>query len=228
MPPWESWARPSVAVDLAVLTVTEPAVAPKLAVLVQHRSNPDGWALPGAFIRERATVRETMADIFQRKIRVSPVEFPPPVSLAVFDEPDRDPRGWVITLGHWVAVGSAHLTNAVGELVPIPAAGALVISPSLLFDHDRIVAEAVAQIRLRYEIRYRDATIPDPDGLLPEPFTLHQLRMVHQAVLGEELHKDNFNRRMRSMLQPVLEADGRARLSVNLRGAPAALFKKRR
>ena len=70
----------------------------------------------------------------------------------------------------------------------------------LLFDHDQIVATAVEALRERYEIRYRYVDIhPDPDGFLPEPFTLHQLRKVHEAVVGAELHKDNFNRRMKPL-----------------------------
>jgi hypothetical protein len=46
-------------------------------------------------------------------------------------------------------------------------------------------------MRARYE------SAPDPDGLLPAPFTLAQLRHVHEAVLGDKLRKDTFNRRMR-------------------------------
>ena len=68
-------------------------------------------------------------------------------------------------------------------------------------------------LRERYEFRYRYVDIyPDPDGFLPEPFTLHQLRRVHEAVVGAELHKDNFNRRMKPFLEPLIR-DGEAVLS---------------
>ena len=95
----------------------------------------------------------------------------------------------------------------------------------LLFDHDQIVATAVEILRERYEFRYRYVDIyPDPDGFLPEPFTLHQLRKIHEAVVGAELHKDNFNRRMKPFLEP-LTCNGEAVLSSNLRGRPATLYR---
>lgn len=53
--------------------------------------------------------------------------------------------------------------------------------PRLAFDHDRIVAFAVEDLRARYREH------PDPSGLLEERFTLSQLRGVPEAVLGEEL-----------------------------------------
>jgi len=95
-----------------------------------------------------------------------------------------------------------------------------------LFDHDQIVAAAIVGLRERYDFRYRFVDIaPDPDDFLPEPFTLHQLRKVHEAVVGDDLHKDNFNRRMKPFLTPMMR-DGEPVLSSNLRGRPATLYRK--
>ena len=54
-------------------------------------------------------------------------------------------------------------------------------------------------------ISRRTGVAPDPDVLLGAPFTLHQLRRVHEAVVGEDMHKDNFNRRMKDALRPVTQ-----------------------
>lgn len=61
----------------------------------------------------------------------------------------------------------------------------------------RIVARAVEEVRTVYSRE------PDPAGLLPEPFTLLQLRLLHEAVLGEDLPKDTFRRRMEPFLTPL-------------------------
>jgi len=88
--------------------------------------------------------------------------------------------------------------------------GSLAGSPELLLDHALIVEEAVAALRDRYAVRGRFVGVQaDPDGFLGEErFTLHQLRLVHEAVLGERMHKDNFNRRVKDLVDPVLDAEG--------------------
>lgn len=224
----ESYPRPGVTVDLALLTVEGPSdTTPLLKVLIQDREDPRGRALPGGFIRERWTVARTVEDVLRRKVGVEPADDVRPRLLRLFDDPARDDRTWAISAGHSLSVGEGLLLGAHGDLVGFRADGTLDEPVSLLFDHDEIVATAVGALRERYEIRYRYVDIhPDPDGFLPEPFTLHQLRKVHEAVVGDELHKDNFNRRMKPLLQPVLR-NGEPVLATSLRGRPAALYRKR-
>jgi hypothetical protein len=83
----------------------------------------------------------------------------------------------------------------------------------LPFDHESIVRLAVDDLRRRYRER------PDPARFLPEPFTLLQLRRVHEAVLGHRLQKDTFRR----MVAPFLHSMGAvARGDV---GRPAVLYR---
>lgn len=223
----ESYPRPGVTVDLAVLTVTGASdTTPELKVLVQDRAEPSGRALPGGFIRERWTVAQTVEDVLRRKVGVEPTDDVRPRLLRLFDDPSRDDRTWVISAGHSLSVHESVLIDAHGDLVDVSPAGELAEPGPLLFDHNEIVSTAVRALRERYEIRFRYVDIhPDPDGFLPEPFTLHQLRKVHEAVVGDELHKDNFNRRMKPLLEPVLRK-GEPVLATNLRGRPAALYRR--
>lgn len=225
----ETFPRPGVTVDLALLTVIDAGGPdPQLCVLIQSRTDPDGYALPGGFIRERWTVARTVADVCDRKVGITVDPTVPIRLLKVFDDPDRDERTWAISIAHAVFLPQSDLAGARGTLVPVDADGTLPLPEALRFDHGQIVAAAVDSLRERYEFRYRDADpVADPDFFLPEPFTLHQLRKVHEAVLGEPLHKDNFNRRMKKVLEPVLR-DGRPVLAENLRGRPAALYRRAR
>lgn len=224
----EEFPRPGVTVDLAILTVSGPSdTSPELRLLVQDRRDPIGRALPGGFIRERWTVARTVADVLARKVGVEPSTTVHPRLLRLFDDPDRDDRTWAISVAHSISLRESDLLRARGDLVRVLPGGRLEGEGPLLFDHDQIVATAVESLRERYEFRHRYAdTHPDPDSFLPEPFTLHQLRKVHEAVVGAPLHKDNFNRRMKPFLEP-LTRDGEAVLSSNLRGRPATLFRSR-
>jgi 8-oxo-dGTP diphosphatase len=223
----ERFPRPAVAIDLAILTVTGAAENPELRILVQDREDPTGRVLPGGFVRERRTVARTVQDVLRRKVGIKLAEGARPRLLRLFDDPARDDRTWVMSVAHSLSLRESDLQDARGDLIRVEPDGRLADAGPLLFDHDQIVAAAVAAIRSRYDFRYRfrDA-YPDPDRFLSEPFTLHQLRKVHGAVIGDDLHKDNFNRRMAEYLEPVIR-DGDVALSSNLRGRPATLYRHR-
>lgn len=183
--------RPNVAVDVAVLTLVD--TGSRLGVLVLERDDdPAGLALPGRFLRPDESVVETLGTALRSKAAVDVGDRRPEL-VGVFDAPERDPRGWTVSLGHAVVLpaGGVH-----GATVPVDEL------PPLLFDHVAIVDEAVRRVRHRYELR------PDPDGILTDPFTLAELRGVHEAVLREPLQRDSFRRRMEPLLQPHVR-DGR-------------------
>jgi len=214
-PDLTSFPRPSLAVDVAVLTVVAgPAGHDALAVLVH---GPHGERrLPGRFLRERQPVTAAVADALAEKAGLTDVRRAPEL-LAVFDAPDRDPRAWTVSLAHASSLPPRLATAGTCELVGVDRAGRLVSGERLLFDHDEIVAAAAAALRERYEHR------PDPDGLLEEPATLAELRALHAAVLGEPLRKDTFNRRMVEHLEPARDVDGTPLLRSS-GGRPAQVY----
>src|SRR5581483_1618716 len=212
-----------------VLTITGTTdKTPTLRLLVQDREKPKGRALPGGFVRERWTVAQTVADVLQRKVGIEPDPTRVPHLLRLFDDPNRDDRTWAMSVAHSLSLPESALLDARGDLVEIGHDGRLVGEGPLLFDHDQIVTAAVESLRNRYGFRIRGArTIPDPDGFLPEPFTIHQLRLVHEAVIGEALHRDTFRRRVEGYLEPV-KVNGKALTSIESGGRPAALFRRER
>jgi ADP-ribose pyrophosphatase YjhB (NUDIX family) len=207
------YPRPSLAVDTAVLTVPGDAEALHV-LLVAHRDRHrrDRWALPGTFLHEG----ETLADAVRRSLaQKAGVVGLAPTQLHVFDAVDRDDRGRVLSVAHVSVVGWSRVAPAVSardDVAAVPVAAAV----GLPYDHDQIVALAVAHTRARY------AEHPDPDRLLAGPFTLLELRRLHEAVLGAPLPKDTFRRRMQPQLRPT------GRLRQGAVGKPAELFRHRR
>ena len=218
-----SFPRPNVAVDIAVLTVAPAADAladvGRLSVLVLRGDGGPQGVLPGRFIRERRTIEETIREILELKLDLDPGDISPTL-LKVFDDPHRDERGWTLSIAHAVTLPAGRVLGCDAEMVPIALSGDLATGERLGFDHNEIVREAVRVMRDRYE------TAPDPDGLLPKPFTLSELRRLHEAVLGERLRKDTFSRRMREQLEEVYDAPDTPSLRRSV-GRPAQLFRVR-
>lgn len=202
------YPRPSVAVDVAVLTVSP---AGELCVLLVRRVGThrhDAWQLPGTFLHEGETLAEAAHRALRTKVGVEGLE---PVQLCVLDDPDRDDRGWVLSVAHLDVVAWARLESL--DSADVRVAPVIEVQ-GLAFDHDRIVELAVQRLRAEYQ------DVPDPRGLLEEPFTLLELQRLHEAVFGHELPKDSFRRGM----QPKLRETGRVQSGVV--GKPARLFVK--
>jgi 8-oxo-dGTP diphosphatase len=205
------YPRPSVAVDVALLTVRPDG---RLGVLVHRRAGGHAagrWSLPGTFVHERERLAEAALRALRDKAGVTGER---PEQLGVFDDPARDDRGRVLSIAHVDLVPAARL----GTPVTAPIRGDRADPPDgdgLAYDHDDIVARAVDWARDRYRDR------PDPCGLLPGgTFTLLDLQRIHAAVLGEDLQKDTFRRRM---LPHLVETD---RFTRGTPGKPARLFRR--
>src|SRR5947209_1060501 len=81
------YPQPSVAVDVALLTVAPNGSRPSLAVLV-HRREEDTWSLPGSFLRIDERLDAAALRALRDKVGVTGER---PRQLRVFDDPDRDP-----------------------------------------------------------------------------------------------------------------------------------------
>ena len=88
----------------------------------------------------------------------------------------------------------------------------------LRYDHRRILATAMS--RLRGKIKYRPLIFE----LMPGEFTLFELQRTVEAILGSQLHKQNFRRLVESA--GLVEPTGEVRTHTG--GRPAKLFHFRR
>jgi hypothetical protein len=99
----------------------------------------------------------------------------------------------------------------IGPSMPVPGV-------SMMYDHRRILATAIA--RLRGKMKYRPVVFE----LMPPSFTLLELQRTVEAISGIRLHKQNFRRLMED--QGLVEGTGK--FAARARGRPAELFRFRR
>lgn len=206
------YPRPSVAADTAVLTVADGTVC---VLLVRHAEDHQQgtWALPGTFLRERETLADAVLRCLREKAGISGRV---PRQLQVFDEPGRDDRGWVLSVAHVDVVPLAALEEALkSDGVRLASVnGEPDVIAGLPYGHGAIVAKAVEWLQAAY------AEAPDPGELLDEPFTLKDLRELHEAVAGQPLMRDTFRR----FMEPKLAGTGQ--MSDGARGRPSRLWRR--
>ena len=113
--------------------------------------------------------------------------------LATYGDPKRDPREHVVTVAHFALVNlhghdiraTTDADNAAWFPVHDP--------PKLAFDHPKILADAL--VRLRNKVRY----VPIGFELLPPKFPLRSLQSLYETVLGKEVDKRNFRKKILQM-----------------------------
>jgi 8-oxo-dGTP diphosphatase len=212
-PPFDlaRFEKPSLTVDVVVFAMRES----RLHLLVIERGIPpfEGrWALPGGFVLPRETVEQAAARELEEETGLKDVYLE---QLYTFSTPDRDPRGRVVSVAHMALLPMDRFDSVVGgsdarraEWVVVPEAiekvepagmRALSAKPRkrreareshFAFDHDVIVATALARLRGKLE----STTLAFE--LLPEEFTLTEAQRVYEAILGRPIDKVTFRRRL--------------------------------
>ncbi len=198
----EDYSRPSVTVDLVVLTIVDAVLR---VLLVRRREHPfkDAWALPGGFVRVGDAQRDQGEDLDAAAVRELAEETglePGQVfleQLYTFGKANRDPRMRVITVAYYALVRPdlAPLVRAGGDAADVDwfDVGSLG-KADLAFDHGEVIARALE--RIRGKLDYSDLAF----SLVPHTFTIPELRSVHQVVTGIPQDAGNFRRRFNRML----------------------------
>ncbi|WP_294569260.1 NUDIX domain-containing protein [uncultured Arthrobacter sp.] len=208
----------ALAVDLVVFAVAGGVLQ---AALIRRGGHPfqGALALPGGFVRAdedalhaawRELAEETGLDLGAHRAHVE--------QLATYSDPKRDPRMRVVSVAHLALLATDGKT--LPDLNPGSDAASAQWQPvhtvlaneKLAFDHQDILTDALDRLAGKMEYTLTAAR------LVPEEFTLSQLRHVYDAVWGATMDPGNFTRKM----TPVLADTGRK--EPRAKGAPATVF----
>ena len=164
----------------------------KLKLLLGKRRMDPGrgeWSLYGGFVGAEESVDEAahrvlfeltgLRDLYMKQVHT-------------FGAVDRDPGERVISVAYCALINvkdyDHHLLEEHGvQWVELDK------MPQLYSDHSDMVKRAITLLRRRIN------TDPLSFNLLPDLFTLTQLQHVYEAVLGEEIDKRNFRKRIKSI-----------------------------
>ena len=206
-----------VTVDIVIFTIQEG----DLKVLLVKRGIPPfvgRFAIPGGFVHADEDLEQAALRELKEETGVSDVYLE---QLYSFGDPGRDPRGRVITVAYFALISADRKLKAGSDAA---AAAWYTINhlPALAFDHATIIKYALE--RLRNKLEYTTVGFQ----LLPEKFTLTELQEVYEAILGKQLDKRNFRRKISilKILKPLREHRRGGQRPAQLYRFVAARFEK--
>lgn len=211
----ETYVNPAVTVDAIVFTIRQEQLQ---VALIKRGIEPfkGSWAIPGGFVRIAESLEDAVKRELHEEVGADGVYLE---QLYTFGDPERDPRGRVITVAYFALVSADNLHELTASTDAAEAQWfALHDLPPLAFDHPKILAAAVERLRAKLEY----STIAY--ALLPKAFSLTQLQRVYEIILDRPLDKRNFRKKILStdLLEETAERSGGAH-----RPATLYVFKKR-
>lgn len=170
------------------------------------------WALPCGFVKKEELIEDATKRILQVTTGVSNIYLE---EVAVFDQVDRYPLWRVFTIGFFALI-SPELQKLTTGIDAVEVKWSKINElPDLRFDHKHIIDVAISKLRTR--VKYK----PLGFELLPKKFTLPQLQTLYEVILGRQLDKRNFRKKIMKMnlLKKMNEKDS------NNKRRPAYLYK---
>jgi len=179
---------PIVTVDIVLLTLRGQELQ---AALARRDREPYAgeWTLPGGWVHTDED-QDALAAAVRILKRKAGLESPYLEQLQTFASRHRDRRGWSLSIAHYALVPFADVGVESEALVRWQAVDTI---RSLPFDHLEILRAAVS--RLRSKTLYSSL----PVHLMPKTFTLSELQRVYELVLGSDLDKRSFRRRIEEL-----------------------------
>ncbi|WP_313537567.1 NUDIX hydrolase [Enterococcus sp.] len=216
------YEKPSVTVDMVLMCYNKEEEQLKIA-LIQRKGHPfrNSWALPGGFVNPQestgdSVIRETNEEI---GVTISKQNIE---QLHTFSTPNRDPRGWVITVSYLAFIGEEPLSagddaNQVRwfslerqghrlllssgeiEIILDMQSGDSIGKDTLAFDHSAIILKAFQRVANKMEHE------PQVLLVLGRDFTITEARKVFAKFLGIDFKLIDHSNFKKSMLQYLIE-----------------------
>ena len=163
-----------------------------LQVLIGKRQMDPGrgeWSLYGGFVGTNENLEDAANRVILELTGMKGLYIR---QVGAFGRIDRDPGERVISIAYCTLINVVdyddHLREEHGlEWVSLKEL------PHLYSDHNQMITNAISQIRRRINHE------PLSFRLLPNLFTLTQLQHVFEAVMGEEIDKRNFRKRVKDI-----------------------------
>lgn len=137
------------------------------------------WALPGGFVNPQENAFQSARRELKEETGVDDIHLE---HFGVYDNPGRDPRGWIISNAHYAIVPEHKLSNrqANDDASDVALFSVKdVLHLDLAFDHAKIIEDAIKVIQKKL----LETTVAKE--FLPEEFTYSELQAVLLTVTND-------------------------------------------
>jgi 8-oxo-dGTP diphosphatase len=212
------YEKPSLTVDIVLMCYNKEEDQLKV-LLIQRKSHPyrNSWALPGGFVERNESTGESVLRETQEETGVV-ISKENIEQLHTFSTPDRDPRGWVVTVSYLAFIGEEPLiagddakevqwftVERNGQMIHLTS-GEVAISldlqtgissgkDTLAFDHSEIILKAFNRVVNKMEHE------PQVLQVLGKDFTITEARKVFAKFLGIDFKSIDHSNFKKAMLQ---------------------------
>ncbi len=163
----------------------------KLKLLIGKRQMDPGrgeWSLYGGFVRVDESLEEAANRVLYELTGMKKTYMK---QVGAFGAIDRDPGERVISVAYCALINVSDYDDMLRKQHDLAWVN-IEDLPQLYSDHNKMVNKAISLLRRRIK------TEPLSFNLLPSLFTLTQLQNVYEAILGEEIDKRNFRKRIKT------------------------------
>lgn len=177
---------PIAATDVVIFTVDNSDLK---VLLIKMKKAPflGKWACPGGLVYVNESVESSAKRQLKEKTGVSDVYLE---QLYAFGDVNRDPFGRIISIAYFALIPQKNLTLKTTKEYGGVEWFAIKDLPSLAYDHKKMISYALQ--RLQYKLEYTNTAW----SLLPKEFTLSELQNIYEIILGRNLDKRNFRKKI--------------------------------
>lgn len=147
------------------------------------------WSLIGTFVKPNENVDHAAKRVLEESTGLKNIYLD---ELAVYGNVDRNINIRVISVAHYALIRINEHEKKVIEDYEVKWFDIDDI-PSLILDHGKMVADALAKLKLKTKNK------PIGFELLPKQFTIPQLKALYDGILQKDLDKRNFRKKVLAM-----------------------------
>ncbi len=178
-----------VATDIVLWTISDGQLLVRLMPvhIPPHISHKSG--LPGGLIRPEENADQAAKRILAAKAKVNTSKIYLE-QLYTFSNVKRDPRGRVVAVAFTGIVPWDQLSSSEREKSDLVWWNDIYKLPAMAYDHKEIVSTALTRLRTR--VKYTNIIA----HFMPKEFTLTDLQESYELILGKNIDKRNFRKKI--------------------------------